>query len=190
MKNSLTTFLVIAIVAILMSSGTDGLKQLFEPLPEKSGAAISKADGKNMSKGDVVLITARKYHGSGRSEPGPVFSDGQCESQSDPVTIDLSYGKYPASARHMKLAWQAGAPRIWHIDRLGADENREQSLQGIESNSTLDRDEVPIASSREGGTGANVAYIPLSDNRGSGAYIGNALSDYCDGQSYFVRIVG
>lgn len=194
-KNGIAIFIIIAVFGLLFTDGWENLKKA----TGESGAnnQITRADvdtsglsGRDQSKGNAVLITARQYQGSGKSEPGVITRDEPgCQVSKQTVKVPVSKKEYPSSAWHIQLAWRRGAPQIWHLDRQGAEENRDQSLQGIESDDQLDRDEVPLASTREGGAGADIAYIPFSDNRGSGSYIGNYMSDYCDGQAFRIKIV-
>ncbi|MBH5317780.1 excalibur calcium-binding domain-containing protein [Paenibacillus sp. GSMTC-2017] len=89
--------------------------------------------------------------------------------------------KYPETAKHIIKAIENGESNICTIDRNGSDENREESLKGIETKKGFDRDEWPMAMCTEGGKGADVAYVESSDNRGSGSWVGNQLTDYPDG---------
>jgi hypothetical protein len=89
--------------------------------------------------------------------------------------------EYPETAAHIAAALQAGETAVCTIDRDGADANRSASLSGIPTKDLYDRDEWPMAMCEEGGKGASVAYVELSDNRGSGSWVGNALGAYPDG---------
>jgi hypothetical protein len=58
-----------------------------------------------------------------------------------------------------------------------------------------DRDEVPMAFTREGGrTAANglphIAYVDASDNRGAGSSIGGRLRSYCNGTRFRLKLFG
>lgn len=74
--------------------------------------------------------------------------------------------------------------KLLHIDRDGTDANRRASLKGIPTKQGYDRDEYPPAVSREGGAGADVRYVPSSENRSAGAVMGSQLSGYPDGQCF------
>jgi hypothetical protein len=89
--------------------------------------------------------------------------------------------EYPETAAHIGAAILVGESSICTIDRDGADANRSASLSGIPTKDGYDRDEWPMAMCDEGGKGASVAYVELSDNRGSGSWVGNALADYPNG---------
>ncbi|WP_339278569.1 NucA/NucB deoxyribonuclease domain-containing protein [Paenibacillus sp. FSL W8-1187] len=97
------------------------------------------------------------------------------------ATIYFPSERYPDTAEHIRAAIAAGASAICTIDRDGADANRRESLQGIPTRKKFDRDEWPMAMCREGGAGADVAYVKSSDNRGAGSWIGNQLRGYEDG---------
>lgn len=89
--------------------------------------------------------------------------------------------KYPETALHISGAIAQGHSNVCTIDRVGAEENRKESLAGIDTRNGYDRDEWPMAMCKEGGKGASVAYIAPSDNRGAGSWVGNQLADYPDG---------
>lgn len=97
------------------------------------------------------------------------------------VTIYFPSERYPGTAEHIKEAIAAGKSSICTIDRDGAEDNRRESLQGIPTRKTYDRDEWPMAMCREGGVGAHIDYVKSSDNRGAGSWVGNQLEDYPDG---------
>jgi hypothetical protein len=108
---------------------------------------------------------------------------------SDQYTVMLIFpsDKYPKTAAHIKEAIQSGESNICTIDRSGADQNRKESLKGIPTKSGYDRDEWPMAMCAEGGTGADIEYVPYADNRGSGSWVGNQLERYANGTK--VKIV-
>lgn len=116
--------------------------------------------------------------------PQPAYDADGCVLVKRVVIVSLDRSAYPRTVAHTKTAIRRGEPRLLHIDRAGADENREQSLAGIPTRDGYDRDEVPPAVSVEGGRGADVAYVPSSDNRGAGASMGAQLADFCSGQAF------
>ncbi|WP_246026047.1 NucA/NucB deoxyribonuclease domain-containing protein [Peribacillus cavernae] len=97
------------------------------------------------------------------------------------ATLTFPSSQYPYTADHIRDAIASGHSSVCTIDRDGADQNREESLRGIPTKPGYDRDEWPMAMCEEGGAGADVRYVPSSDNRGSGAWVGNQLSKYPDG---------
>jgi hypothetical protein len=54
----------------------------------------------------------------------------------------------------------------------------------------FDRDEYPVAMSREGGKGAHVAYVPSAENRRAGTYMGGKLRPYCSGPRFRLVATG
>lgn len=107
------------------------------------------------------------------------------------VRVKIDPSRYPESADHIDDVRASGEyPRIWHLDRTGADHNRELSLAGIPTVAGHDRDELPPASSFEGGAGADVRSIPSADNRGSGSSLGSQLAPYCSGQAFVMTTPG
>ncbi|TYP70213.1 NucA/NucB deoxyribonuclease domain-containing protein [Paenibacillus methanolicus] len=98
------------------------------------------------------------------------------------AVIYFPFNRYPLTGDHIRDAIAAGESAICTIDRAGADQNRKESLAGIPTKSGHDRDEWPMAMCAEGGYGADVRYVPSSDNRGAGAWVGNQLSKYANGK--------
>lgn len=165
------------------------------PLPKEIFGLRQAGKGvwKN-SAGEVVYRQARVYQGGSKSQPlAPVRKDGCKYSKDKVIDVVVDSDKYPASALHLYLGARAGVPQVLHINRDPGYDIRSNSLEGIPSNDTTDRDETPFAISNEAvvynrseGT-SDIAFIPYSDNRGSGSSMGGQLSDYCTGQSF--RIV-
>lgn len=146
------------------------------------------------SEGNTVYEQARVYAGGSRTQPLPPERVDGCIYRKEPVLVRVDSEKYPASALHLYLAARNGAPQLLHINRDPGYDIRANSLEGIPSNSTFDRDEVPFALSNEAavynrvrGT-SDIAYIPFSDNRGSGSSMGGQLSRYCNGQSFRIQL--
>jgi hypothetical protein len=98
--------------------------------------------------------------------------------------------RWPHIADHIRDVQRTRRwPRVWHIDRHGADENRDQSIEHWEQTRGRrfseaerrgkDRDEVPPAIAREGGRWrgryADVELVNSQENRSAGAYLGNRL---------------
>ncbi len=104
------------------------------------------------------------------------------------VKLIFPVDKYPETAAHIVAALKRGETPICTIDREGADNNRDHSLKGIPTKEGYDRDEFPMAMCDEGGTGADVAYVHSSDNRGSGSWVGNQLADYPDGTRVLIIV--
>lgn len=101
------------------------------------------------------------------------------------VRVRLSRHKFPAIVDHFRDVQRSGRhPSAWHLDRAHADRHRQQSLAGIPTKPGFDRDEVPIAASREGGAGADVRYVRSGENRAAGAVMGAQLRRYCSGQRF------
>lgn len=97
----------------------------------------------------------------------------------------ISRARWPHIAAHLEAVRRQGEhPQPWHLDRAGANQNREESLRGIPTRPGHDREEAPPAVAREGGAGASVRYVRSSENRSAGAYMGNKLSAWCDGQAF------
>lgn len=115
------------------------------------------------------------------STPSPTVS---IQTEHDEYDYELIFPSddYPETALHILGAIEQGYADVCTIDRSGADENRKESLAGIDTRDGYDRDEWPMAMCEEGGKGASVAYVESSDNRGSGSWVGHQLSAYEDGE--------
>lgn len=105
-------------------------------------------------------------------------------------TIQLPTDRYPETIAHITAAIKGGASAVCTIDREGAEANRDASLQGIPTKKGFDRDEWPMAMCKEGGAGADIAYVSPKDNRGAGSWIGNQLADLKDGTRVLFLISG
>lgn len=93
-------------------------------------------------------------------------------------TVRVSRSASPESARHLE---ESGATaRTLTVDRAGRDQRRRENMSGTQTRPGTDRDESPPAVFRES-QNASVRNIPSSDNRSSGAQIGNQIRDVPDG---------
>jgi hypothetical protein len=97
------------------------------------------------------------------------------------VTLEFPSDRFPETAAHILSAISSGKSAVCTIDRNGAEDNRAESLKGIETKKGFDRDEWPMAMCAEGGKDADIAYVTPSDNRGAGSWVGNQLEDLKDG---------
>jgi hypothetical protein len=128
----------------------------------------------------VVLVALFFWHDKPSTKPVTASP----AKQEHCVVVNLSYTKYPHILGHAWDAIDKGEPRRMHIDRGDADLHRSESLKGIPTKHGYDRDEYPIAASREGGSGADVRYVNSSENRGAGEVVGRALSKFPDGTCF------
>lgn len=83
-------------------------------------------------------------------------------------------GKMPFIARNTKLAWESGQPAILTMDRTKQLTNRRAACGGFRPVHGGQCDECPMASTREGGTGARTEEVPPRENQ-------------CQGPSYRVQ---
>jgi hypothetical protein len=127
-----------------------------------------------------------------------------CERPGRTITVRLSRRKYPEATLHFEVAWREGAPTRYTIARGRADENRDawEPLvpAGVDADGDGkqdDRDEVPMAFTKEGGrkapngrSASNIAYVDAKDNRGAGSSIGGRLRKYCNGTRFNVKPFG
>lgn len=96
---------------------------------------------------------------------------------------------YPQTAEHIRTAQNIGFPSLLTIDRDNAAERRKASLENIRTSRIYDRDEYPCAMFREGGAGADVVYVDVSDNRGAGAYMRWQMQNMPDGSQVRIRVI-
>jgi hypothetical protein len=120
------------------------------------------------------------------------------------VDVELSRPKYPEATLHFEVAWRQGVPRRYTIARGRADENRDAwdplVPSGVDADGDGkkdDRDEVPMAFTKEGGrkagngnSASHVAYVDSKDNQGAGSTIGGMLRRYCNGTRFRVAPIG
>jgi Excalibur calcium-binding domain len=131
--------------------------------------------------------------------------EGQgCERPRKAVTVRLSRRKYPEATLHFEVAWRHGVPRRYTIARGLADENRDAweplvpgGVDADGDGEEDDRDEVPMAFTKEGGrkaangrSASHIAYVDASDNRGAGSSIGGRLRKYCNGTRFWLKLFG
>lgn len=105
-----------------------------------------------------------------------------------PRVVVVDARRHPASAQHITAAVNMGAPETVTLDRSTVRSNRTGNLRHKPPRREYDRDEYPCAVFREG-AGADVAYIPRGDNRGSGSSIRHQLRDVPNGARVRVRVI-
>lgn len=127
-----------------------------------------------------------------------------CTRSRGVLKVRLSRRRYPESTLHFELAWRQGAPRRYTIARARAERNRATwepfvpaGVDADGNGAQDDRDEVPLAFTREGArkapngrSASHIAYVDASDNRGAGSFIGGRLRRYCNGQRFRVTTTG
>ncbi|HGN0023758.1 TPA: RHS repeat-associated core domain-containing protein [Proteus mirabilis] len=97
------------------------------------------------------------------------------------IVLTLTKSEYKEAFGHVADFITKKGNDIFTVDRTGATNRRRLSLQNYSTKTGFDRDEFPTAMFKEGGKGASVRYISISDNRGAGSSISHALSPYPDG---------
>jgi RHS repeat-associated protein len=86
--------------------------------------------------------------------------------------LEFSASKYPQLSENILNAQRAGHPEILtHGGDIVA--NRAAALEGVPNIRPLSRDEYPFASSMEGGSGAWVGHVPISQQNAQGAIMKN-----------------
>lgn len=105
-----------------------------------------------------------------------------------PRVVVVDARRHPASAQHITAAVNMGAPETVTLDRSTVRSNRTDNLRHKPPRREYDRDEYPCAVFREG-AGADVAYIPRGDNRGSGSSIRHQLRGVPNGARVRVRVI-
>ena len=93
-------------------------------------------------------------------------------------TVVISRAVSPQAAQHIVDAQAAGYPSTLTLDRPGkmARSRAAMAASGIATAPGMDRDEYPPATFAEGGAGASVRLMPLSDNRAAGAQLRNQMN--------------
>lgn len=130
----------------------------------------------------IILIAVFAAISSSQSSAGIIEKGAKAYIAGKVVKkIYLSAKKYPESVKHIIDAQKNGAPKTLTVDRAGAAERRKAALKGTKTEPGKDRDEYPLAMTKEGGEGASVRLISKNDNRGSGACIGAQCRGVRDG---------
>jgi hypothetical protein len=136
--------------------------------------------------------------------PTGVGAGGGCERPRRTVTVRLSRRQYPETTLHFEVAWRQDVPSRYTIARGLADGNRDAwdplVPAGVDADGDGeqdDRDEVPMAFTKEGGrkagngrSASHIAYVDASDNRGAGSSIGGRLRRYCNGTRFRLKLFG
>jgi hypothetical protein len=153
----------------------------------------------------IAGLTGLGLSGNANSDTGPhAGAAATCKRVTRTLVVELSRAKYPQTTLHVQVAESRyHQPRVLHIDREHTDENRDawEPLAPTEDTdgdgTTDDRDEWPMAASKEAGrrtsmdlSPSNIAYISPHDNRGAGSTVGAALRPYCDGQAFRIKPTG
>jgi len=109
-----------------------------------------------------------------------------------PRDVIVRRSQHPQAAAHIEAAQRNGQPTVLHIDRKGAAARRTESIGTVNRNPKprpgTDRDEYPLALSKEGGSGSDVRFIDAHDNRSAGASIRAQTSDLPDGAAIRVLV--
>ncbi|MCF7753348.1 DNA-entry nuclease [Paenibacillus xylanexedens] len=129
----------------------------------------------------ALILGVAAYTGGFWDESDPKEVTTPLSNEDVAVQLVFPVERYPETAEHIQNAIESGHPSTCTIDRNGADDNRKESLRGIDTKKGYDRDEWPMAMCAEGGEGADIEYISPSDNRGAGSWVGNQLEEYPDG---------
>lgn len=116
-------------------------------------------------------------------QPTARAPERSCTRPDGLASISFSATKYPNIRRHYLRALRRGWPRVLVLRRGGADARRDRLLTDIPTRDGYDRDEYPPAVGRAR-TGADVAYVPSSENRSHGATMGIKLRRFCDGTRF------
>ncbi|MFD2919975.1 DUF6443 domain-containing protein [Terrimonas rubra] len=90
------------------------------------------------------------------------------------VLVPISEKAFPTIYNNLKKSLAKGKPMTITYDsnRSNARKRRREALKNTPIKPGYDRDEYPYASTKEGGNGADVNYVPTSENRRHGGLIG------------------
>jgi hypothetical protein len=110
------------------------------------------------------------------------------------ATIDVSQGKYPSIAAHIRYSWTKGTPKVLRVNRAGASERRARLLSWWTARHPqprgdhLDLDEQAPAMARASWK-ADVRPVPEGQNRSQGASMGGQLRGVPNGGCFRWRFV-
>lgn len=169
---------ILLTTVILLLSGCATINQADQGIP----ATLSENSSNEQNKQDLTQLSEPAESQNHEEAISQIEKDIITQPDEYDYTLIFPSDSYPETALHIYSAIENGASDVCTIDRNSADENRKQSLKGIDTKEGYDRDEWPMAMCAEGGEGASVAYIDPSDNRGAGSWVGHQLSAYEDGE--------
>lgn len=138
---------------------------------------------------DLFRSTARDAVLSATKKSGDRWKFEDDPSETTRVRASISRTKHPEAAQHVEDAQAAGQPSELTIDRSGARRRGREALRDYPPESGKDRDEYPPKMFKEGGKGASLRRISPTDNRGTGASIGNQLRRNPDGTKVKIEVV-
>jgi hypothetical protein len=127
--------------------------------------------------GSVLILTGLGGHAA-------TAGQAPCTRTRNLVVVDFDNVKHRHILDHAFDARRKGHARILHIRRYEHTANRRVSLEGIPTKRGYHRDEYPPAMSDEGGKGASVRYITISENTSAGSVMGHQLAPYCNEQRF------
>ena len=150
-------------------------------------------DGDGIYCEDLPCPCSTEAGGGGDDNPGA--NPQGCTKPRKVQRLVFSKTKYPNIRRHVRGSIRRGWPRIYVLNRRGADARRDRLLEGYPTKDGYDRDEVPPAVGRGKGKGlergrnprgwkADVRYVLSSENRSHGASLGAKLSGLCNGTRF------
>lgn len=152
------------------------------PLGAAVGAVAGALLGLAAGYGATVLMSRMKEADKEAEETlDDAITDQSCETCPCARTVVISRSTAPQAAQHIVDAQAKGYPSVLTLDKEGTEARRYQALKGIPTVDGMDRDEYPPAVFLEGGAGASVRHIPLSDNRSAGAQMRNQLRGASEG---------
>ncbi len=111
---------------------------------------------------------------------------GHKTPSSQPLKIGFSKTQHPEYAQRLRNI--SGDKKTYTLDRTGSMARSRAAVRGVASRRGFDRDEWPMAITKEGGAGADIKYMLPSQNRAAGATIGNKLRPYPDGTKFQIEI--
>lgn len=108
--------------------------------------------------------------------------------------VDVSQGKYPSIADHIRDSWTVGQPKTLRVNRAGASERRSRLLRWWQARHPqpkgdhMDLDEQAPAMARATWR-ADVRAVPEGQNRSQGASMGAQLRGVPNGACFRWRFV-
>jgi RHS repeat-associated protein len=90
------------------------------------------------------------------------------------VIVPIPQKIFPNIYKNLLKSLASGKPMTitYDANRQNARQRRREALKNTPPKPGSDRDEYPYASTKEGGKGADVNYVPTSENRKHGGFIG------------------
>lgn len=130
------------------------------------GSLVGAKDAVIIGEGETALMVAVDAEAKVvNCEPAAIVAEKSCDGLR---VLVVDAARMPFIARNTKLAWESGLPAVLTMARGKQRDNRGQACGKFKRTYGGQCDEYPMASTAEGGRGAQVEEVPRRENRCQG----------------------